>query len=43
MATVRIALSPGDVQNECIVGRTARVLIPTRGTSFASRWLRQHF
>lgn len=46
LATVIIdidnASSHPDVES-CLVGRSARVLIPTASTNLASRWIREHF
>ena len=42
-AIVRIDLNPSDFRGECLVGRTARVLISTQGSSLASRWVRRNF
>ena len=45
LATVRIALdaSNSSPSSACLVGRTARVLIPTQPTNSATRWFRQYF
>jgi multidrug resistance efflux pump len=40
---VRVDLNPGDFHGECLVGRTARVLLSTNGSSIASRWFRRSF
>jgi multidrug resistance efflux pump len=40
---VRVDLNPRDLHGECLVGRTARVLLSTNGSSIASRWLRRSF
>lgn len=43
MAVVRVELNADGTQSECIVGRTARVLLATRGSSLLSRWIRGVF
>lgn len=42
-AIVRVDLNPGDFLGECLVGRTARVLLSTQGSSLATRWIRRNF
>lgn len=42
-ATVRIGLSNVTGRGECIVGRTARVLLPTNRTNRISYWYRRYF
>lgn len=39
MAMVRVELNAEGMQSECMVGRTARVLLATRGSSAMSRWI----
>lgn len=40
---VRVDLNARELHGECLVGRTARVLLSTNGSSIASRWLRRSF
>ena len=50
LATVRIGLAARearltarDSQDSCLVGRTARVLLPTNGSNLISHWYRRYF
>jgi multidrug resistance efflux pump len=42
-ATVRIGLRSAAAPGDCIVGRTARVLLPTNGSNRLARWYRRYF
>jgi multidrug resistance efflux pump len=43
MAMVRVELNADSTQSECIVGRTARVLLATRRSNLLSKWMRGIF
>jgi multidrug resistance efflux pump len=43
LATVRIGLPVAASNGECIIGRTARVLLPTIHSTILTRWLRGYF
>lgn len=43
LSTVRVGLPPAASPGECIIGRTARVLLPTIHSSLVSRWMRRYF
>jgi multidrug resistance efflux pump len=43
LATAYIQFNSNEIRGDCVVGRAARVLLPTNGSNAISRWLRQSF